>query len=57
MMYAVEMISCGLIYIHSVMKIGTGVQGILRCRLRSLKGCNVGITVGRDLWITPLRCA
>jgi hypothetical protein len=38
-------------------KIGTGVQAILRCCLRNLRGCNVGITDGRDLWIMPLRWA
>jgi hypothetical protein len=31
------------------MKIGKGVDGILRFFLASLKGCNVGITDGRNL--------
>jgi hypothetical protein len=31
------------------MKIGTGVQAILRLFLRNLNGCNVGITEGRNL--------
>jgi hypothetical protein len=30
MKYAVEMASCGMIYVPSFMKIGTGVQAILR---------------------------
>jgi hypothetical protein len=47
-MYAVEMASCGMIYLPSFMKIGTGVQAILRFCLRNLKGCDVGITDGRD---------
>jgi hypothetical protein len=46
MMYAVEMASCGMIYITGFMKIGTGVQAILRFCLSNLKGCNVGITGG-----------
>jgi hypothetical protein len=39
MKYAVEMVSCGMTYIPSFVKIGTGVQAIIR-------GCNVGITDG-----------
>jgi hypothetical protein len=31
------------------MKIGAGVQVILRFYLRNLRGCDVGITDGRDL--------
>jgi hypothetical protein len=49
MAYAVEIASCGMIYIQSFMKTGTGVQAILRLCLRSLRGCNVGITDRRDL--------
>jgi hypothetical protein len=56
-MYAVEMASCGKICLPSFMKIATGVQAILRFRLRNLKGCNVGITDGRDFLIRPLRWA
>jgi hypothetical protein len=37
------------------MKIGTGVQAILRFVLRNLRVCNVGITDGKDFGITPLR--
>jgi hypothetical protein len=48
-MYAVEMASCGIIFLPSFMKIGTGVESILRFCLNSLNGCNVGITDGRDL--------
>jgi hypothetical protein len=39
------------------MKIGRGVQAILRFFFRNLRGCNVGITDGRDILITPLRWA
>jgi hypothetical protein len=39
------------------MKIGTGIQAILRISLRNLRGCDVGITDGRDILITPLRWA
>jgi hypothetical protein len=46
---------CGKIYKPSFMKIGIGVQAILRFNLRNMRGCNVGITNGRDLWIMPLR--
>jgi hypothetical protein len=48
-MYAVEMASCGMIYVSSFMKIGRGVQAILRFCLRNLRDCNVGTTDGRDL--------
>jgi hypothetical protein len=49
MMHAIEMGSGGMIYIQRFMKIGTGVQAILRFYLRNLRGCNVGITDGKDL--------
>jgi hypothetical protein len=52
---AAEMDSGGMIYIPSSMKIGTGIQAILRFFLRHLRGCNVGITDGRDLQSAPLR--
>jgi hypothetical protein len=45
----VEMASYGMIYIASFMKIGTSVQAILRFSLSNFKGCNVGITDGRDV--------
>jgi hypothetical protein len=38
MMYAVEMASCGIVYLPSFMKIGSGVQGIVRFCLRNLRG-------------------
>jgi hypothetical protein len=38
---------CGMIYTPSFRKIGIGVQEILRFDLRSLRGCNVGITDGK----------
>jgi hypothetical protein len=49
MIYAVDMPSCGMIILPSSLKIGTVVQAILRVGLSNLKGCNIGITVGRDL--------
>jgi hypothetical protein len=45
MKYAVEITS-----LPSFMKIGTGVQAILRFCLRNLRGCDVGITDRRDLF-------
>jgi hypothetical protein len=56
-MYTVEMASCGMIYLASLMKIATGIQAILRFCLRNLRGCNVGITDRRGFLITPLRWA
>jgi hypothetical protein len=40
-MYAVEMASCGVICVPSFMKIGTGIQTILRFCLSKLKGYSV----------------
>jgi hypothetical protein len=37
------MASCGMIYLPNFMKIGTGVQAILRFCLSNLNGCNAGI--------------
>jgi hypothetical protein len=48
MKYAVGMASCGVIYVPRFMKIGIGVQAILRFCFRNFRGCNVGITDGRD---------
>jgi uncharacterized protein YraI len=42
----VEMGSGGMIYSPSFMKIGTGVQAILRFCLSNFSGCKVGITDG-----------
>jgi hypothetical protein len=39
------MASDGMIY----MKIGTGIQAIIRFCLSSMRSCNVGITDGMDL--------
>jgi hypothetical protein len=36
------------------MNIDTGVKVILRFCLRNMRGCDVGITDGRDFLITPL---
>jgi hypothetical protein len=48
-MYGVEMASCGMIFLPSFMKIGTGVRAILRFRFRNLNGCNIGITDMNEL--------
>jgi hypothetical protein len=39
----VEVASCDMIYILSFIKIGVGVQAILRFCLSDLRGCIVGI--------------
>jgi hypothetical protein len=44
-----EMASCGMIYIPSFMKLGIGVQAILRFFLGNFNGWD-----GRDLRITSL---
>jgi hypothetical protein len=49
MIYAIGIASCGMIYLRRFVKIGTGVQPILRVCLRILRGCNVDIIAGRDL--------
>jgi hypothetical protein len=54
MKYAIETVSRGIIYLRSFSKIVRGVQAILRPCLRNLRGCNVGITDGRDLRSAPL---
>jgi hypothetical protein len=45
--YTIEMGS--MISRPCFMKISTGIQAILRFFLSNLRGCNVGITVRRDL--------
>jgi hypothetical protein len=47
-MYAVEIGSGGMIHLP-FMKIGVGVQAVLKFCLRNLRGCNVGVTDERDL--------
>jgi hypothetical protein len=49
MMYSIEMPPCGIIFLPSFMKTGTGVQAILRFCPRNSRGCNVGITDGKEL--------
>jgi hypothetical protein len=44
--YSVEMASCGVIYIPSFLKTGSGILVILRVHLSNLRGCNIGITDG-----------
>jgi hypothetical protein len=39
------------------MKIGEGVQAILKFHLSNLKCYNAGITDGKNLWVMPLRWA
>jgi hypothetical protein len=55
MKYAIKMGSGAMIYIPNFIKIGIGVQAVLRFCLRNLRGHNIGITDGRDLGITALR--
>jgi uncharacterized protein YraI len=45
----VEMVSCGVIYAPSFMKIGRGVEATVSFCLKNLRGCNVGITDASDL--------
>jgi hypothetical protein len=49
MNYVFAMGSCAMIYLPRFMKIGTGVQDILRSGLRNFRGYNVGITDERYL--------
>jgi hypothetical protein len=46
---AAEMGSGGMTYMQSFKTTGIGVQAITRLCLGNLKGCNVGITDGRNL--------
>jgi hypothetical protein len=57
MMYAIEMGSDGMIYVPYFMKTRTGVQAVLKFCLRNLRGCNVVITDGKNLFTTPMRWA
>jgi hypothetical protein len=56
-MYAIEMPSCGMIFLQSFTKIGTGIQAILRFCFSNLNGYNIGIIDGKELWSAPLRWA
>jgi hypothetical protein len=49
MKHDVDMVSCGIIYVPSVMKICKGIQAVLRSCPRNFRGCNVGITDGKNL--------
>jgi hypothetical protein len=55
MKYAVEIASCGMIYLMIFIKIGTGIEKIIRFFFRNLRGCNIGITDGKDLRSAPLK--
>jgi hypothetical protein len=48
-MYADETASYGMMYLPSFMKIGTGVQAVLKLFLRNLRSCNICIADGRDI--------
>jgi hypothetical protein len=52
-----EMASSGMMYIPSFKTIGSDIQVLLRFCLNCVRGCNVGITDGKDLLIIPLRWA
>jgi hypothetical protein len=43
------MASYGMTYVPNFIKIGAGIQAILRFCIRNLRGCNVGITEGWNL--------
>jgi hypothetical protein len=49
MKYVIEMASCGMTCIPRFLKIGRGVQVILRFNLSSLRDYSVCITEGRNL--------
>jgi hypothetical protein len=49
MMYAVEMPSCGMIFLQSFMKISAGFQAILWFCFNNLNNCKAGITDGEEL--------
>jgi hypothetical protein len=49
MVYAVEMASFGMIYIPSSMKVGAGIQIILRLRLSYSNLCNMGASDRKEL--------
>jgi hypothetical protein len=44
-----DMTSCGMIYIPSFIKIGTGLKEILKFCLGNFRGCVVGSRDGMDL--------
>jgi hypothetical protein len=44
-----EMASCGMICIPSFIKIGIGIEPILRICFISLRDCSVGVTDGREI--------
>jgi hypothetical protein len=49
MIYGVEMASCGMIFLPAFMKIGTGVEVILRFCFSNMNGCNIDITNRKEL--------
>jgi hypothetical protein len=55
MKYAVEMASCGVMYVLIFMKNSTAIQAILKFCLINLNLCNTGVTDGKELRSAPLR--
>jgi hypothetical protein len=49
MIYTIEVPSCGMLFLRNFIKIGTGIQTVLRFFLRKFKGYYVGITDGKEL--------
>jgi hypothetical protein len=49
MTYAIEMASCGMMYIPSFMRNGAGVQSVFRFWPSNLNGGNISVTDARDL--------
>jgi hypothetical protein len=47
--HAVEMAADGMIWMPSFMAVGLGMQVMLRFFFDNSRGCNVGITNGRNL--------
>jgi hypothetical protein len=48
-MYAIDVLSCGMVFSPSFMKISTGLEANLRFCLSNLSGCNFSITDGKEL--------
>jgi heme/copper-type cytochrome/quinol oxidase subunit 2 len=48
MEYAVEMTSYGMMYLPSIMKIGMGVQTLVRFCLRNWRSCNDHVSHGKN---------
>jgi hypothetical protein len=55
MEYGIEMVSPGITCIQSYIKTDAGVRVILVFSIRNFKGCNVGISIEKNLLIMLLR--